>query len=187
MKIIRLRIVPILFLDEYLEQPLLLEFQYLDAQRNRFHLSQRQSMLLLDEKILVRFNLKSGSEPGFARYDLQGLRSDNDLWESNDEGVDLIVFRTLVYDAVKFKMFPIELIASKETFSKENINVSDRVVIPCLMENYPRGLSELSNFSGWYNCPHYGGTYLLYLAARYPSHQDIPNAGFHKLNTERGI
>jgi hypothetical protein len=92
-------------------------------------------------KILVRFTLKSGSEPGFAQYDLQELRSNNDLWESNDEGVDLIVFRTLVYDVVKFLMFPIELITSKETFTKENINVSDRVVIPCLMDKYP-GVSQ---------------------------------------------
>jgi hypothetical protein len=92
-------------------------------------------------KILVRFTLKSGSEPGFAQYDLQGLRDNNDLWESNDEGVDLIVFRTPVYDAVKFLMFPIELIASKETFNKEYIDVSDRVIIPCLMEKYP-GVSQ---------------------------------------------
>lgn len=94
-----------------------------------------------ESKILVRFTLKSGTEPGFAQYDLQELRSNNDLWESNDEGVDLIVFRTLVYDAVKFLMFPIELIASKETFTKENINVMDRVAIPCLMEKYP-GVSQ---------------------------------------------
>jgi hypothetical protein len=88
-------------------------------------------------KILVRFNLKSGSEPGVVQYDLQKLRSNNDLWESVDEGVDIIVFRTPVFDAVEFLMFPIELIASKEIFAKEKIDVSDRVVIPCLMEKYP--------------------------------------------------
>lgn len=92
-------------------------------------------------KILVRFTLKSGGEPGFAQYDLQELRSRNDLWEPTDEGVDLVVFRTLAYPAVKFLMFPIELIASKETFAKEMINVSDRVVIPCLMEKFP-GVSQ---------------------------------------------
>ena len=93
-------------------------------------------------KILVRFTLKSGSEPAFAQYDLEGLRSNNDLWEyPNDEGVDLIVFRTPVYEGVKLLMFPIDLIASKETFAKEYINVSDRVMIPCLMENFP-GISQ---------------------------------------------
>jgi hypothetical protein len=92
-------------------------------------------------KILVRFTLKAVSEPGFVQYDLQELRSRNDLWESTDEGVDLVAFRTLVYSAVKFLMFPIELIASKETFAKEKINVSDRVVIPCLMDRYP-GVSQ---------------------------------------------
>jgi hypothetical protein len=92
-------------------------------------------------KILVRFTLKSGNEPGFAQYDLQELCSNNDLWESKDEGVDMIVFRTPAYDLVKVLMFPIDLIASKETFTKENINVSDRVMIPCLMANYP-GVSQ---------------------------------------------
>jgi hypothetical protein len=38
-------------------------------------------------------------------------------------------------------MFPIALIASKETFVKEKINVADRVVIPCLMDGYP-GVSQ---------------------------------------------
>jgi hypothetical protein len=91
-----------------------------------------------ESKILVRFTLKSGNEPGFAQYDLEGLRKNNDLWEyPNDEGVDLMVFRTPVYDSIKFLMFPIDLIASMETFTKEDINVSDRVMIPCLMPNFP--------------------------------------------------
>jgi hypothetical protein len=88
-------------------------------------------------KSLVRFTLKSGGEPRFVHYDLQELRSRNDLCESTDEGVDLVVFRTMVYQAVKFLMFPIELIASKEIFAKEKINVSDRVMIPCLMDRFP--------------------------------------------------
>jgi len=89
-------------------------------------------------KVLVRFTLKSGNEPGFAQYDLKELRRSNDLYEHpHDEGVDLIVWRTLVYDRVKFIMFPIDWIASVETFSKEYIDIADRVMIPCLMANYP--------------------------------------------------
>lgn len=91
-----------------------------------------------ESKILVRFTLKSGNEPGFAQYDLEKLRGDSDLFEyPNDKGVDLIVFRTPVYASVKFLMFPIDLIALQETFTKEDINVSDRVIIPCLMANFP--------------------------------------------------
>jgi hypothetical protein len=89
-------------------------------------------------KILVRFTLKSGSDTGFAQYNLSELRKNNDVWEyPNDEGVDIIVFRTLFYHSTKTIMFPIDLIASKETFTKENIDVLDRVSIPCLMGNYP--------------------------------------------------
>lgn len=91
-----------------------------------------------ESKILARFTLKSGNEPGFAQYDLERLRRDSDLSEyPNDEGVDLIVFRMPVYDSVKLLMFPIDLIASQETFTKEYIDVSDRVMIPCLMANFP--------------------------------------------------
>jgi len=89
-------------------------------------------------KILVRFTLKSGSKPGFALYDLDELRRNKDLWEyPNDEGVDLIIFRTPWHDEASVIMFPIEYIASKEIFAKEYIDVSDRVMIPCLMSNYP--------------------------------------------------
>lgn len=91
-----------------------------------------------ESKILVRFTLKSGNEPGFAQYDLETLRRDRDLYEyPNDEGIDLVVFRTPVYDSIRFLMFPIDHIASKETFTKEYIDVSDRVMIPCLMGNFP--------------------------------------------------
>jgi hypothetical protein len=70
--------------------------------------------------------------------DLESLRNDGDLWEyPNDEGVDLVAFRTLVYDNTKFLPFPVDLIASKDIFTQEHIEVSDRVMIPCLMQNYP--------------------------------------------------
>jgi hypothetical protein len=92
-------------------------------------------------KILVRLTLESGVKPRFVQYSLQELRSNNALWESNDEGVDIVVFCTGAYNAVKYLMFPIEFIASKEIFAREEIDVSDRVMIPCLMERYP-GISQ---------------------------------------------
>jgi hypothetical protein len=89
-------------------------------------------------KILIRFTSLSGIKPLFKPYNLEELRRKNDLCEyPNDEGVDIIVFRTPYYRNTKILPFPAELIASKETFIKENINVLDRVSIPCLMENIP--------------------------------------------------
>jgi hypothetical protein len=88
-------------------------------------------------KILVRYSMKVG-EPAFIQYDLEALRKSNDLWEDpKDEGVDIIVFRTLSYENTKMLMFPIDTIATKEIYKSENINTADRVVIPCLLANNP--------------------------------------------------
>jgi len=88
--------------------------------------------------ILGRYTHKYGTEPVFVPYNLEELRKNGDLWEYvNDEGVDIVVFRTLVYDNVKFQPFPIDLISSKDTFTQEHIDVSDRVMIPCLMDKFP--------------------------------------------------
>lgn len=89
-------------------------------------------------KVLGRYTQKSGAEPVYVPYDLDSLRKTGDLWDHpKDEGVDIVVFRTLVYGNVKFIECPVDLIASKETFAQEHIDVSDRIMIPCLMQNFP--------------------------------------------------
>lgn len=93
-------------------------------------------------RVLGRYTPKSGTEPLYVRYDLESLRKNGDLWEHpTDEGVDIVAFRTLVYDDVKMVAFPISLIASKDIFKKKDIDVTDRIIIPCLMTNYP-GVSQ---------------------------------------------
>ncbi|MBI2228348.1 MAG: hypothetical protein HYU46_04495 [Deltaproteobacteria bacterium] len=47
------------------------------------------------------------------------------------------MFRTPVYKQTEFLSIPIDLLASTETYAKENISPADRVVIPCLLERYP--------------------------------------------------
>lgn len=89
-------------------------------------------------QVLGRYTPKFGTEPVYVKYDLDRLRKSGDLWEyPNDRGVDIIVFRTLHYENVKYLPFPIDLLASKETFAKEHIAVADRIMIPCLMQNFP--------------------------------------------------
>jgi hypothetical protein len=89
-------------------------------------------------KVLARYTQKSAAEPVYFQYDLDSLRKSGDLWEyPNDEGVDIVVFRTLAYENVKFLVFPVDLIASKETFAQEYIDISDRIMIPCLMADFP--------------------------------------------------
>ncbi len=88
-------------------------------------------------KVLGRYTQKSGT-PFYVQYDLNSLRESGDLWEyPNDKGVDIVVFRTLFYDNAKILPFPVDLIASKETYIREHIGVSDRIMIPCLMQNFP--------------------------------------------------
>ncbi len=93
-------------------------------------------------RVLARYTPKSGAVPIYIQYDLDRLRKNGDLWEyPNDEGVDVIVFRTFVYENVNSLFFPLELIASKETFLQQHIGISDRIMIPCLMQDFP-GLTQ---------------------------------------------
>ncbi len=90
------------------------------------------------KSVLGRYNTKSGDSPIFITYNIDSLKKSNDYWEyPDDNGVDLVVFRTLVYENVDFKSIPIDIIATKETFRTEQIDGGDRIVIPCLMSNYP--------------------------------------------------
>lgn len=95
--------------------------------------------VIADEtKILGRYTPKSGTNPVFAQYNLEDLRKNGDLWEyDNDEGVDIVVFRSSIYDNVKFQPFPMDLVASKDIFTQAHIDVADRIMIPCLLESFP--------------------------------------------------
>lgn len=89
-------------------------------------------------RVLGRYSMKGGSKPRFIKYDLKALRKSNDFWEHpEDDGVDIVVFRSLSYEDTRKTVFPIDLIASKEVYNSENIRAADRVVIPSLMARFP--------------------------------------------------
>jgi len=89
-------------------------------------------------KVLGRYNSKSGNETIYAPYNLEDLRKSNDLWEHpKDKDLDIVAFRTVVYDNTILAPIPIDLLATEETFLNEYIDVADRVVIPCLMADFP--------------------------------------------------
>jgi hypothetical protein len=95
-------------------------------------------------RIVGRYTSVSGPGPVFVEYDLAQLRANGDLWVHPDEGIDLVVFRTPVFDSVKSSIIPLDRIASREVFARESIDVMDRVMLPSLMEaftgatrNYP--------------------------------------------------
>ena len=95
--------------------------------------------VIADRKsVLGRYNTKIGNAPFYITYNLDSLKKKNDYWEyPDDKGVDIVVFRTLVYENVDFESIPINIIATKEIFKNEQIDGGDRLVIPCLMANYP--------------------------------------------------
>ncbi len=89
-------------------------------------------------RILGRYSPKSAAKPLFVQYDLQTLRKDNDLWEyPGDEGVDIVVFRTLYRANTQITPIPIDRIASREVYASQCIDAPDRVVIPSLLAQYP--------------------------------------------------
>jgi len=93
-------------------------------------------------KILGRYSGKDTNETFFAPYDLDALRKSDDLWEypadkPEHEGVDIVVFRSLFFKKTKTLMLPIDYIATEETYKSENIDAGDRILIPCLLANYP--------------------------------------------------
>jgi hypothetical protein len=88
------------------------------------------------ERIVGRFTRKSGGIPAGITYDLVGLRRSGDLWEHPDEGVDLLVFRTLHFEEADYEVLSMPLIASKKTYLEEKIQPTDRVIFPCLLVNF---------------------------------------------------
>ena len=88
------------------------------------------------EKIIGRFSTKSGTAPTSVQYDIADLRRSGDVWEHADEGVDLVIFRTLHFEQTEYEPIPIKLIASRKVFSEEDVKATDRIVFPCLLVNF---------------------------------------------------
>lgn len=87
-------------------------------------------------RIVGRFNTKEGKTTRNVVYDLKALRESNDLWEHEDSGVDLVVFRTPVYAEAAYGFVPLDLVATKEVFAAQVIQTTDRIVFPSLLINF---------------------------------------------------
>lgn len=81
--------------------------------------------------VAAKFNVKSDQGTAFHTFDLDRLRVEGDLWEHPE--ADLVVFRTPVFLDVSLEPVPVRIIASKDTYSRENIVESDRIVFPSLL------------------------------------------------------
>jgi hypothetical protein len=87
-------------------------------------------------KVYGRYTPKDGKTPAIVEYDLAAFRESGDLWEHSDPGVDIVVFRTPHFEQTKYEPIPLELIASKEDFAKNQIQSTDRVIWPGLLVNF---------------------------------------------------
>ena len=88
------------------------------------------------EKVVARFSPKPGSKPTLVLYDLADFDRSGDVWEHTDEGVDLLVFRTLDPAQTEYFAIPLVAIASRETYSEQDIKATDRVIFPGLLWNF---------------------------------------------------
>jgi len=89
------------------------------------------------QKILGRFSTQEGASTTYVQYDIASLKKSNDYWEHpDDDGVDIVVFRSLHYDVTNYKILPFDLIASKTTFDEEKIRQTDRIMFPSLLINF---------------------------------------------------
>lgn len=89
------------------------------------------------KKVLARFSTQEGSSTSFVEYDIELMKKANDYWEyPNDSGVDVVVFRSLHFEGTKYAPFPLDLIATKETFKENAIRQTDRVIFPSLLINF---------------------------------------------------
>lgn len=87
-------------------------------------------------KIVGRFTSKEGKTL-FINYDLTKIKSDGDLWEDeNDNGLDIVAFRTEAPTDADFATFPIADIASRDDFKTEEIKATDRIIFPSLLLNF---------------------------------------------------
>jgi hypothetical protein len=86
--------------------------------------------------VVARFSPRSDTRPVSVSYDLAKLRAEGDMWEHVDDGVDIVVFRTLHYRATSYNPFPLRLIASKQDCAEHEVVAADRVVFPCLLTHF---------------------------------------------------
>jgi hypothetical protein len=86
--------------------------------------------------VQARFSTQAGGTTGMVRYDLAAARRDGDCWTHDDEGVDIVVFRTLNYQQLKYHALPLTLVASQQTFIDEDIKATDRVIFPSMLANF---------------------------------------------------
>jgi len=90
-----------------------------------------------DERMVVgRFTTHSADRPLMVEYDLQGMRSSGDLWEHQDEGVDIVVFRSPHFQEAKYAPLPLDLLASKERMASEDVKTTDRVIFPSMLVSF---------------------------------------------------
>lgn len=87
-------------------------------------------------KVIGRFNAREGKVPVTVEYDLASIRKSGDYWEHSDNGVDITVFRTPHFKEAKYEVVPLDLVASRADFQKEQIQTTDRVVLPGLLVNF---------------------------------------------------
>jgi len=89
------------------------------------------------QKVLGRFSTQEGASTAFVRYDIASLKKSNDYWEHPyDNGVDIAVFRSLHYEAMKYNALPMDLIATKKMFKEEKIRQTDQIIFPSLLINF---------------------------------------------------
>ena len=88
------------------------------------------------DKLYGRFSGKVGHLPTSVIYDLSDLRNKGDVWEHTDYGVDLLVFRTPHFEGAEYHAVPIKLIASRDSYSDEDVKATDRVIFPSLLVNF---------------------------------------------------
>ncbi len=94
------------------------------------------------KKVLARFSTQEGSSTSFVPYNIELMKKTNDYWEHpNDSGVDIVVFRSLHFEGTKYTPFPLDLIATKETFKENVIRQTDRIIFPSLLINF-MGLAQ---------------------------------------------
>jgi hypothetical protein len=86
--------------------------------------------------VTARFSPTPGKPAPALVYDIAALKANGDYWEHPDPGVDLAVFRTLHPQDADYTPIDMSLIASKETFTNEQIRASDRILFPSLLVNF---------------------------------------------------
>jgi len=99
--------------------------------------------------VLARFSTEEGLTTKMVEYDIAALRASNDYWEHpTDNGVDIAVFRSLHHIGTDYKTIPIELIATKSIFQNEEIQQTDRIMIPSLLINFMGSAMNYPVFRG---------------------------------------